>query len=96
MNQLRKLVDELKQKLESAVILLATENNNKVQFISGVTNDLINKGFHAGHLIKGAAQRCGGGGGGRPDMAQAGGKEIKQIDHSLDYAKEYVLSIIKK
>ena len=95
MNQLRKLVDELKQKLGSAVILLAMENNNKVQLIAGVTNDLVEKGIHAGQLIKGAAQKCGGGGGGRPDLAQAGGKDTKQIEQALNYAKEYVLSVLE-
>lgn len=95
MNQLRKMVDDLKQKLGSAVILLATDNNNKVQLAAGVTKDLMDKGFHAGHLIKEAAQICGGGGGGRPDMAQAGGKDVKKIKEALDYAKTYILETIE-
>ena len=51
---------------------------DKVNLIAGVTKDLIDKGFHAGKLIKEVASRCGGGGGGRPDMAQAGGKRSRK------------------
>ncbi|WP_099158610.1 alanine--tRNA ligase [Virgibacillus ndiopensis] len=90
MNQLRNMVDDLKQKLESGIILLAAENNKKVQLAAGVSNDLIEKGLHAGNLIKQAAQLCGGGGGGRPDMAQAGGKDPQKIEQALLYASQYV------
>ncbi|MBP1947628.1 alanine--tRNA ligase [Virgibacillus litoralis] len=90
MNQLRNMVDDLKQKLGSGVILLAAENNQKVQLASGVSKDLIEKGLHAGNLIKEAAELCGGGGGGRPDMAQAGGKDSSKINEALKLAKEYV------
>ncbi|WP_026906294.1 alanine--tRNA ligase [Paucisalibacillus globulus] len=90
MNQLRTMLDELKQKLGSAIILLATESDNKVQLASGVSKDLIDKGLHAGKLIKQAAQICGGGGGGRPDMAQAGGKDPGKINDALQYVQEYV------
>ncbi|NWO13264.1 alanine--tRNA ligase [Virgibacillus sp.] len=90
MNQLRNMVDELKQKLNSGMILLAMENNNKVQLAAGVSNDLIEQGYHAGHLIKKAAQACGGGGGGRPDMAQAGGKDPAKIEQALHAAKLYI------
>lgn len=95
MNQLRTMVDELKQKLGSAIILLATESGNKVQLASGVSKDLIERGLHAGNLIKGAAQLCGGGGGGRPDMAQAGGKDASKIKDALDFTKQYVESNLK-
>ncbi|WP_289891325.1 alanine--tRNA ligase [Virgibacillus pantothenticus] len=90
MNQLRNMVDELKQKLDSGMILLAMENNNKVQLAAGVSKDLIEQGYHAGHLIKKAAQACGGGGGGRPDMAQAGGKDPSKIAEALHVAKLYI------
>ncbi|MGP4061616.1 alanine--tRNA ligase [Halobacillus sp. H74] len=89
MNALRSMVDDLKQKLESGIILLAAPNGNKVQLIAGVSKDLIEEGYHAGHLIKEAATRCGGGGGGRPDMAQAGGKDASKIPEALQYAREY-------
>ncbi|WP_373892892.1 alanine--tRNA ligase [Virgibacillus natechei] len=90
MNQLRNMVDDLKQKLDSGIILLAAENNQKVQLAAGVSKDLIERGFHAGNLIKQAAQICGGGGGGRPDMAQAGGKDPKKIDAALEFAEQYI------
>ncbi|WP_188206245.1 alanine--tRNA ligase [Alkalibacillus aidingensis] len=94
MNALRNMVDELKQKLNSGIILLAMENDGKVQLASGVSKDLNEKGFHAGHLIKEAAIRCGGGGGGRPDMAQAGGKQPENIDAALASAKEYIKTVL--
>ena len=90
MNQLRNMVDELKQKLGTGVILLAAENNQKVQLAAGVSKDLNARGLHAGHLIKQAAQACGGGGGGRPDMAQAGGKDPAKIADALLLAKQYI------
>ncbi|MDC3415615.1 alanine--tRNA ligase [Aquibacillus salsiterrae] len=90
MNQLRNIVDELKQKLGSGIILLGSVNNGKVQLAAGVSKDLIAKGYHAGNLIKETATRCGGGGGGRPDMAQAGGKNPEQLNDALMYAKTYV------
>ncbi|MGP4067639.1 alanine--tRNA ligase [Halobacillus sp. B29] len=89
MNALRSMIDDLKQKIESGIILLAAPNGNKVQLIAGVSKDLVEEGYHAGHLIKEAASRCGGGGGGRPDMAQAGGKDASKIPEALEFAKEY-------
>ncbi|MFD1038573.1 alanine--tRNA ligase [Virgibacillus byunsanensis] len=96
MNQLRNMVDDLKQKLDSGVILLAAENDNKVQLAAGVSKDLIERGLHAGKLIKQAAQICGGGGGGRPDMAQAGGKDPQKINDALQFAKQYLIENIKE
>jgi len=95
MNQLRTMVDDLKQQLESGVILLAAENNGKVQLAAGVSKDLVKEGLHAGNLIKQAAILCGGGGGGRPDMAQAGGKDPSKIKEALSYAIEYVSKVEK-
>lgn len=89
MNALRSMVDGLKQKLESGIILLAAPNGDKVQLIAGVSKDLVEEGYHAGNLIKEAATLCGGGGGGRPDMAQAGGKDASKIPDALQYAKNY-------
>lgn len=89
MNSLRSMVDDLKQKLGSGIILLAAPNGEKVQLIAGVSKDLVEEGYHAGQLIKEAAAICGGGGGGRPDMAQAGGKDASKIPDALTYAKEY-------
>ncbi|MBM7691868.1 alanyl-tRNA synthetase [Peribacillus deserti] len=93
MNNLRSMADDLKQKLGSAIILLGSVQGDKVNLIAGVTNDLMDKGYHAGKLIKEIAARCGGGGGGRPDMAQAGGKDPDKLDSALSYVEEWVKSI---
>ncbi|QGH35059.1 alanine--tRNA ligase [Gracilibacillus salitolerans] len=93
MNQLRQMVDEMKQKLESGIILLAAVNNDKVQLASGVTKDLVTKGYHAGNLIKETAKICGGGGGGRPDMAQAGGKDATKLSEALAYVEKYAQEV---
>jgi len=95
MNQLRNMVDDLKNELQSAVILLAMENKGKVQLIAGVTDDLVKRNLHAGNLIKQAAQICGGGGGGRPDMAQAGGKDASKIKEALASVVKYVEENVK-
>jgi alanyl-tRNA synthetase len=93
MNNLRNMADDLKQKIGSAVILLGSVNEGKVNLIAAVTKDLIDKGYHAGKLIKEVATRCGGGGGGRPDMAQAGGKDPEKLDSALQFVEEWVKSI---
>lgn len=95
MNQLRKMLDYLKQQLPSSVILLAAENNGKVQLIAGVSKPLIDRNLHAGKLISIAAKKCGGGGGGRPDMAQAGGKDPAKINDALATVFEYIDAELK-
>ena len=75
MNQLRNMVDDLKQKLDSGIIFWQLKVMGKLLIAAGVSKDLIEQGYHAGNLIKEVAALCGGGGGGRPDMAQAGGKD---------------------
>lgn len=89
MNELRKMVDELKQKISSGIILLAAETNGKVQLAAGVTKNLTDK-YHAGKIIKQAAEICGGGGGGRADMAQAGGKDPSKIADALAQTKSFI------
>ncbi|MED4225826.1 alanine--tRNA ligase [Neobacillus cucumis] len=93
MNNLRNMADDLKQKLGSAVIVLGSAHDGKVNLIAAVTKDLIEKGYHAGKLIKEVASRCGGGGGGRPDMAQAGGKDPEKLDTALQFVAEWVKSV---
>ena len=95
MNNLRTMMDDLKNKLESAVVVLASVNDDKVNILAGVTKDLISQGYHAGKLVKEVASRCGGGGGGRPDMAQAGGKNPAQVEEALAFVQEYVKSVSK-
>ncbi|MBT2718183.1 alanine--tRNA ligase [Bacillus sp. ISL-57] len=93
MNNLRAMADDLKQKLDSVIIVLGSAQGDKVNLIAGVTKDYIERGFHAGKLVKEVASRCGGGGGGRPDMAQAGGKDPEKLDAALNFVEEWVLSI---
>lgn len=88
MDSLRNMVDSLKAKLGSAVIVLGSVQEDKVNLVAAVTPDLVAKGLHAGKLVKEAAARCGGGGGGRPDMAQAGGKDPSKLGEALELAAE--------
>ena len=92
-NQLGSIVDQLKQDLKSGIIVLAAVNGQKVNIVAGVTKDLMGQGYHAGQIVKEVATRCGGGGGGRPDMAQAGGKNPDQVEAALAYVPDYVKSI---
>ena len=92
MDALRGIADELKAKLGSGIIVLGAEQDGKVNFVIAVSPDLVGQGFHAGKLIKEVAAVCGGGGGGRPDMAQAGGKDPSKLDEALKRAEELVLA----
>lgn len=83
MNQLRQLADQWKQKELSDVLVLATAQDEKVSLLAAMTEDMNGKGLKAGDLIKAIAPKVGGGGGGRPDMAQAGGKNPAGIADAL-------------
>ena len=83
MNQLRQLADQWKQKELSDVLVLATAQDEKVSLLAAMTKDMNGKGLKAGDLIKAIAPKVGGGGGGRPDMAQAGGKNPEGIADAL-------------
>ncbi|MDC1311714.1 alanine--tRNA ligase [Burkholderiales bacterium] len=86
---LRQTVDQLKEKLESAVILLASVSGDKVILIAGVTNDLTHQ-FKAGELVNHVASQVGGKGGGRPDLAQAGGTNPDALDAAIDSVSNWV------
>ena len=92
MNAMRDLGDEAKQKLGEAVVVFATEAGGKVNLMATATEGAIAKGAHAGNLIKEIAALVGGGGGGRPNMAQAGGKNPSGIPEALEKAVEVVKS----
>ncbi|MBP3477718.1 MAG: alanine--tRNA ligase [Lachnospiraceae bacterium] len=83
MNGLRELGDQLKEKLGEGVVVIVSENDGKVNLIAMATDGAMAKGAHAGNLIKGIAALVGGGGGGRPNMAQAGGKNPAGIDAAI-------------
>ncbi len=86
---LRDTMDQLKNKVGSGVVLLATETSGKVNLIAGVTKDLTGR-FKAGDLVKAAAAKVGGRGGGRPDMAQAGGTDPAGIPAALELVGDWV------
>ncbi|ABW19206.1 alanine--tRNA ligase [Alkaliphilus oremlandii] len=92
MDDLRKIGDVLKEKIGSGVIVLGSSNQDKVNFVAMATKDAVSKGVHAGNLVKEAAKIAGGGGGGRPDMAQAGGKNPQKIQEALDTVKEILVN----
>ena len=88
MNGLRDLGDQLKAKLGEGVVVLISELEGKVSMVSMATDAAMKKGAHAGNLIKGIAAKVGGGGGGRPNMAQAGGKNPAGIEDAISQAEE--------
>jgi len=91
---LREMGDTLRDRLKSAVVVLATVYNGKPNFLAMVTPDLIAKGFHAGDIINQVAKVTGGGGGGKAAMAQAGGKDAAKIDEALKLVKNIITSQI--
>lgn len=95
MEGLRNTGDMLKNKLGSGVVVLGSSYGDKVSFIVTATKDVLGKGVHSGNVIKEVAKVSGGGGGGRPDMAQAGGKDISKIDEALKQALSVIESQIK-
>lgn len=88
MNKLRELGDSLKEKLGEGVLVLASAVNGKVNLVAMASDGAMAEGAHAGNLIKGIAALVGGGGGGRPNMAQAGGKNPAGIEDALAKAGE--------
>ena len=94
-NGLRELGDSLKEKLKEGVILLASVNDGKVQLMATATDGAQKMGAHAGNLIKGVAKLVGGGGGGRPNMAMAGGKDPSGVDAALEEARKVLAEQLK-
>ncbi|SFK68633.1 alanyl-tRNA synthetase [Paenibacillus sp. 1_12] len=90
MDSLRSIVDQMKAKLGSAIIVLGAIADDKVNLVAAVTPDLVAQGFHAGKVIKETAAIVGGSGGGRPDMAQAGGKDASQLSAALNQVGQFV------
>jgi alanyl-tRNA synthetase len=90
-------LDAVRSKRPNGAVMLFTTNteNGKVIIVAGVGGSLISRGLKAGDWVKEAATACGGGGGGRPDTAQAGGKEPEKIPDAMDAAREYVKEAIK-
>lgn len=84
MEGLRDMVDAVKGRVKLGVVVLATVREGKVHFAAGATKDAVARGVHVGNLLREVAKVAGGGGGGRPDMAQAGGKDASKMQEALD------------
>ena len=87
---LRQMTDWLRDKLGSAVVVVGSVVGDKPQLVAAVTPDLVARGIHAGNLLREAAKVIGGGGGGRPDMAQAGGKDAAKLEDALATVTDWV------
>lgn len=92
---LRNLGDQMRDKIGGVVVLAAVLDGGKISILTMATKDAVAKGVHAGNVVKAVAKICGGGGGGRPDMAQAGGKDAAKLDAALDAAWNIIEEQIK-
>lgn len=95
MEALRNTCESLRSKAGTGVVVLASALGGKVSFVAMATKDAVARGIHCGNIVKEAAKAAGGGGGGRPDMAQAGGKDVSKIDEALRLAAEAAKAQIK-
>lgn len=89
-NEMRDLSDMMKDRMGSGIVVFGKADTDKANLIATATKDIVKKGFHAGQLIKQIAKTVGGGGGGRPDMAQAGGKKPAALDQALAQAENII------
>ena len=92
---LRNLCEQVRDKVENSIVLLGSDVDGKVVLCSMATKDAVSKGAHCGKLIKEVSALVGGGGGGRPDMAQAGGKKPEELDAAIEKVYEIVLNYTK-
>lgn len=87
---LRNLADAVRDKLGSGIVLLGSKAEEKVLFVATVSRDLVKQGFNAGSIVREAAKVAGGGGGGRPDMAQAGGRDVSKLEAAIEAGVDVV------
>jgi alanyl-tRNA synthetase len=93
---LRQLIDQIRKKTSpSAVFLATTEGDSKVVLVAGVSRDLVDKGVSAGNWVRDVAPVVGGGGGGKPDLAQAGGKQPEKLPEALNKAREVARAMLR-
>jgi alanyl-tRNA synthetase len=95
MDALREMADKFRQKYPSGVVVLASASGDKPILIAAVTDDLVKRGLHAGKLVQQVAKVVGGGGGGRPNMAQAGAKDASKLSEALDQVAVYIKANLK-
>ncbi len=95
-NLMRQLIDQIRQKASPCAVLLASiEGPDKVTLVAGISRDLLARGGHAGNWIRPVAQMLGGGGGGHPDMAQAGGKQPDKLPEAFAVARQTIVQMLK-
>ena len=94
-DDLRGLSDSIKAEYKSIVMVFATVNGPKVTLMVSVTDDLLEKGYHAGNMIKQIAAVCGGGGGGKADMAQAGAKDASKLSEAFKLRINALHSVLR-
>ena len=94
-NALRDLGDKIRNKVDKSVVVLVSKVNDKVNLVAMATKDAVSSGVHCGKIIKEVAQVVGGGGGGRPDMAQAGGKLPEKVNEAVEKTYSVVESLVK-
>ncbi|ABK62120.1 MULTISPECIES: alanine--tRNA ligase [Clostridium] len=92
---LRNLGDKIKNKIESGVVVLGSEVEGKVQFIAMASKDVVSKGVHCGTIVREIAKIAGGGGGGRPDMAQAGGRLPEKLNDAINEVENIMENLVK-
>ena len=95
MDALRQVLDQLRQKIVSSVLVVASANEGKACFAASVSQEWVEKGVHAGKLVGQVAVVADGGGGGKPDKAQAGGKDASKINLALEQASAYLENVLK-
>ncbi len=94
MDNLREISDWFRNKVSSGVLVIGSDVDGKPQLLAAVTDDLTRRGLHAGNLIKSIASVVGGGGGGRPNMAQAGGKDSAKLPEALEKARQFIAETV--
>ncbi|MBC7325955.1 MAG: alanine--tRNA ligase [Moorella sp. (in: Bacteria)] len=92
---LRELADKLRDRLGSGVVVLGSQHDGRVNFVAMVSKDLVERGVHAGNLLREVARIAAGGGGGRADMAQAGGKDPSKLDQALAHSLKVVAEQVR-
>jgi alanyl-tRNA synthetase len=95
MDTLRTTADNIRDKMNSGVVVIANIADNKVNFVVTATKDVLEKGVHCGNIVREIAQIAGGKGGGRPNMAQAGAPDISKVDEALSHAALVLESQVK-
>jgi len=90
MNSLKNMGDDIKARFDKCVVVLVSAMGGKVNLVAMANDEAVKAGAHCGNIIKAAATACGGGGGGRPNMAQAGGKDVTKVNDAVEAAKEAV------